>query len=101
MYRLDKAVWAIFILRLLKLLHYFPNNNDEHQLGPEELLVARLAEHFLRVADDNCHEVCQVEPPTSSCSSLSDMISMDRDVDQVVVVIGVAIYLKISLFNNR
>ena len=101
---MEKAAWAIFLVRLLRLLDFFPDRVDLDHFGPDELLIGRLAEHFLRVADDNCHEICQVEAPSpssSSCSSLADMVTSEKDIDQVVVVVGVAIYLKSSLFNNR
>jgi hypothetical protein len=114
LYRLEKAAWAVLILRLLRLLNFFADSIESRPilearpdldapLGAAELAVCRLAEHFLRVADDNCHEVCEVDGPPAACSSLSDLVAggdglQDHD---VVVVIGVAIYLKSSLFNNR
>jgi hypothetical protein len=106
LYRLEKAAWAVLVVRLLRQLHFFPNRSaddtDGDPWGTDELLVCRLAEHFLRVADDNCHEVCQVDAPPANCASLADILATeDGTMDQVVVVVGVAIYLKSSLFNNR
>jgi hypothetical protein len=125
LYRLEKAAWAILILRLLRLLNFFADSLEarpilesrpildarpilearpdlDAPLGAAELAVCRLAEHFLRVADDNCHEVCEVDGPPAACLSLADLVAGgDGLQDHVVVVIGVAIYLKSSLFNNR
>jgi hypothetical protein len=114
LYRLEKAACAILILRLLRLLNFFTDSIEsrpilearpdlEAPMEAAELAVCRLAEHFLRVADDNCHEVCEVDgPPAACCSgSLADLVAGDGLQDHVVVVIGVAIYLKSSLFNNR
>ena len=80
-----------------------PSEEDlDAPLGGAELVVCALLEHMLRVADDNCHEVCEVDAPPAACaSSLADILATDGASDQVVVVVGVAIYLTSSLFNNR
>ena len=85
----------------MRVFLYHFSKDPVAPLGEAEVLVCRLLEHFLRVADDNCHEVCQVDAPPPTCSSLSDILATDGASDQVVVVVGVAIYLRSSLFNNR
>ena len=54
MYMMEKSAWTYYILFLLRQLKFF-NNSD--QLGEDEILIGRFIELFLKISDNNCHEV--------------------------------------------
>ena len=93
-YKVDKAALAYYTVCLLKRLEYFQDNRAV-SLQEEHLVVGRFALHFLKVADDNCHEVCELELPATA--TFTELVAA---AESVVHVVGVAIYPRISLFNN-
>lgn len=96
-YNILKAANAYYLLCLLKKMKYF-TNNDPSTLHEEHLTVARFLDHFLRVADSNCHEVCELDTPATTAGKTFDEL-FDSE-DSAVAVVGVAIYPTMSLFNN-
>ena len=96
-YKILKAANAYYLLYLLKKMNYF-TNNDRNTVNEEHLIVGRFLEHFLRIADDNCHEICELDTPKVTKDKSFDEL-FDTD-DSAVSVVGVGIYPTISLFNN-
>ena len=96
-YRIDTAARAVYLLTLLKTMGYF-EENSQAALDPEHLAIGALLNHFIKVSDDNCHEICELALPDSGEADGFD--ALFQQVDQVVQVVGVAIYPKMSLFNN-
>merc|ERR1719270_3203137 len=76
---------------------YFSDNSPE-SFDEEHLVVARFFEHMLKVADDNCHEICEMDTPRVVQNKGFDEL-FDNE-DSAVKVVGVGIYPILSLFNN-
>ena len=96
-YNMTKAAYSYYIIAILKRLEFFSDNQSE-SLGDEHLIIGRFVDHFLRVADDNCHEICELDMPKVIAGKSFDELFEGRD--SVIKVVGVAIYPRISLFNN-
>lgn len=96
-YKIDKAAYSYYLISLLKKMLYF-ENNQEDALDNEHIVVGKFICHFLKIADDNCHEVCELAVPKSAETKSFDELFDDED--SAINVVGVAIYPKISLFNN-
>ena len=96
-YNITKAVYSYYLLSILKRLKYFSDNSLD-SLDTEHLIIARFLDHFLRIADDNCHEICQLDRPAVVAGKSFDELFEGED--SVIRVVGVAIYPRISLFNN-
>jgi len=96
-YKIDKAAYAYYLVCILKNMSYFENNKDE-SFEMEHVVVGKFINHFLKIADDNCHEVCELDVPKSIHSKTFDELFESED--SSIKVVGVAIYPKISLFNN-
>ena len=96
-YRVNKAAYSIYLVCLLKRMEYFANN-DLTILEEEHLIVGRFLDHFLRVADDNCHEICELDQPRIIKDKSFD--ELFDGADSAVKVVGVGIFPTISLFNN-
>ena len=96
-YNITKAVYSCYLLSLLKRLEYFSDNSPT-SLDSEHLIIARFIDHFLRIADDNCHEICQLDKPAVVAGKSFDELFEGEE--SVIRVVGVAIYPRISLFNN-
>jgi len=97
-YRLEKAAWTFYVLSILKRLGLF-------QAGPglseEELVAGRLVDQLLKIADNNCHEICELDCGEGERIDYSSIQGGDKDEEsRMVVVIGAAVYLRSSLFNN-
>jgi len=96
-YTMNKAAYSTYLLCLLKRMEFFANN-DPSVFEEEHLVVGRFLEHFLRVADDNCHEICElVKPRLTRDKSFDELFDGN---DSAVSVVGVGIFPTISLFNN-
>ena len=96
-YTMNKAAYSTYLLCLLKRMEFFANN-DPSVFEEEHLVVGRFLEHFLRVADDNCHEICElVKPRVTKDKSFDELFDGN---DSAVSVVGVGIFPTISLFNN-
>lgn len=96
-YRIDTAAQAYFLLTVLKTLGYFEDSSPAG-LGAEHFAIGALLNHLVKVSGDNCHEVCELRLPTfSTPTSFDDLF---QHVEEVVQVVGVAIYPRMSLFNN-
>jgi len=96
-YKIDKAAYSYYLICLLKKMFYFENNQEE-AFDDEHIVVGKFICHFLKIADDNCHEVCELAVPKSADTKSFDELFDDED--SAINVVGVAIYPKISLFNN-
>ena len=96
-YNMTKAAHSYYLISLLKRLEFFSDNKSE-SLDSEHLIIGRFIDHFLRVADDNCHEICQLDHPKVIAGKSFD--ELFEGADSVIKVVGVAIYPRISLFNN-
>jgi len=97
MYNLTKFSWSYYILFALNQMGYF-QNKDIHNFGAEHIFIAELADRLLRIADDNCHEICELDVPDENLLlNLQDICQGSVD---IVKVIGAGIYPNISLFNN-
>lgn len=96
-YKIDKAAYTYFLICILKKMSYFGNNKDE-AFDIEHVVIGKFINHFLKIADDNCHEVCELDVPKSAESKSFDELFGSEDT--AIRVVGVAIYPKISLFNN-
>jgi len=96
-YKIDKAAYSYFLISILKKMSYF-DDNKEDAFNMEHIVIGKFIDHFLKIADDNCHEVCELDMPKSVESKSFDEL-FDSD-DTAIKVVGVAIYPKISLFNN-
>lgn len=99
MYRLEKAAWTYFVLFLLKELKFF-NNHDCDSLGEDEFCIGQIVENFLKISDNNCHEICELDVSGNESIHYASIYQDNDDISKVVVVVGAAIYLKTSLFNN-
>ena len=96
-YNITKAVYSYYLISILKKLKYFSDNSPA-SLDSEHLTIGRFIDHFLRIADDNCHEICQLEKPAVVAGKSFDELFEGEE--SVIRVVGVAIYPRISLFNN-
>ena len=96
-YRIDKAAHAYYLLTILKSLGFFENNND-NALEEEHLAIGTLLNHYIKISDDNCHEISELSLPGSGRPGSFD--ELFQEVEEVVQVVGVAIYPRMSLFNN-
>ena len=96
-YKIDKAAYAYFLICILKKMSYFDNNKEE-AFETEHAVIGKFINHFLKIADDNCHEVCELDVPKSVESKTFDELFESNDT--AINVVGVAIYPKMSLFNN-
>ena len=96
-YRIDKAAHAYYLVTILKSLGFFENNND-NALEEEHLAIGVLLNHYIKISDDNCHEISELSLPKSGIPSSFD--ELFQEVEEVVEVVGVAIYPRMSLFNN-
>ena len=61
-YKILKSGHAYYLSCLLKKMGYFSDNSPE-SFDEEHQVVARFLEHMLKVADDNCHEICEMDTP--------------------------------------
>ena len=98
-YITSKTAHACYLILTLKKMNYF-SVNDEDILDDDHLIVGRFIEHFLRVADDNCHEICEVDTIRNISGKSFDELFDSSEEDGVVRVVGVGIYPTLSLFNN-
>ena len=96
-YNITKAVYTYYLIAVLKRLKFFSDNSPA-SLDNEHLIIGRFIDHFLRVADDNCHEICQLDKPAVVAGKSFDELFEGEE--SVIKVVGVAIYPRISLFNN-
>ena len=96
-YRIDKAAHAYYLVTILKSLGFFENNND-NAFEEEHLAIGALLNHYIKISDDNCHEISELSLPRSGRPSSFD--ELFQEVEEVIQVVGVAIYPRMSLFNN-
>ena len=96
-YRIDKAAHAYYLVCVLKSLGFF-EDSDDRAFGEEHLAIGALLNHYLKISDDNCHEISELSLPKKRIPGSFD--ELFQEVEEVVQVVGVAIYPRMSLFNN-
>lgn len=64
------------------------------------MIIGMMIQHVLKIADDNCHEICELDLPANEDFDFSALRQSGSDTSKLMSVIGAAIYLNISLFNN-
>ena len=75
-----QSLAAIFLLRCLKAKNYYPvePNSDPSRLSEEELYLALLLHHFMRVTYYNTHEITTTDEDTNGVGFGTDRLAMRR-----------------------
>ena len=86
---MKESLTALFFLRCLQSRHYFNSSPVKAgKLSSDEMFIARLIHHFMRVVFYNSHEVTELRPSKHSWSS------------NIIVKTGVAINPSLALINH-